>query len=246
MIDALRNFFSSPEAPDSQLPPARSSPLIRAELSVAQDSLATLGMKIETAREELASAQQRYDAGMQSYALGQSSQEPDRGELAASISKLDAFRRIEHELQGEIARLTSELAGAELHEAISEGRESLGPLISVAEAALGQFEQAISMARQAHDALYASLFDEQSGLRQSFGVPELAQEARKARYRINECAQSVARDFQYPIDPRFQTHGEVNLGIDESSYFHLRLGAGIERAVIRSRIERASKSLKEY
>lgn len=247
MIQAIRNLVGASERPtEGQSLPPRSAATIRAELSIAQDSATTLATKLEGARNELTAAQERFDSEMQSFALGHSSREADRGELQAGVSKLDAFRRIHLDLQQSIVNLTSELADAELTEAIAAGKKSLGPLVTMAEAALSRFEQAAEMARTAENALFVALFDERSGLRQSFAIPELIQEARKQRYRLNNRAQTAANTFRYPLNPRFETDGEVNLGVDVSANFPERLAEAIQVSALRSRIQRMLKSAKEY
>ena len=203
--------------------PVRTSATIRAELGVAEDSLQPLHEKMSAAQSELTSAQQRYDAGVQAFALGESHAEPDRGELQAAVSKADALQRITRQQESAVQDLTGELQAAELAEAIIAGRERLTPLRALTETKFEQFSTALAAAKAAEKELFNLLFDQGSGLKQRFPSAELQTEATKVRHSLRNRVEEVAGEFGFAINSRFETDGEINLGQENSEYFYRQL-----------------------
>jgi hypothetical protein len=224
MFESLTSFFAErPETPAEPEQPPRDSATIRAELGMARDSVTPLAEKLAIAQRELSEAQQQYDAGIQGFALGHTPVEPDRGALAAAGAKSDALRRISVELDRSIKRLASELAASELAEVVAAGGERLQPLVVAAEACLDEFQRAVIAAKQAENALFEVLFNERSGLKQTFVGDDNSTIARKTRFTINREAQATAQQCGYRINSRFETDGEVNLGAEyaETSVYAL-------------------------
>jgi len=203
--------------------PEQSATFLREQLLIVRQSLGPLADKLAAAQVDLAAAERRYDHAMQNYALG-ATNEPDRSDCESLIRKTDALRRITQQQERAITQLTSSLASAELDEAIMAGKERLGPLTAAAEAKLAEFAAAASGAKEAEQALFILLFSEQEGLKQSFPAI-LQQDANRARHSIRSQVEDIARKFSFLLNPKFETDGEVNLGVEDAQYSWRRFWA---------------------
>jgi hypothetical protein len=204
--------------PDLAAAPDHSSATVRQELELTREATASLSEKLAVARAELTDAQRRYDGGMEAHALG-TGREPDRSELHLALARHDALHRIHQQRQTAVATLARELAELELAEAIRTGREMLPAMVARAEACLEQFEQGMSTANRAERGLFTALFDE-NGLKHAFVSEDLRREAQCARNSIRKRAEAIAQKAGYPLDARFETDGNRNVGMEEKcNYF---------------------------
>jgi hypothetical protein len=222
----LRTLFQRNEGAESQPAPplpseARRAPaLISAELDAARESIDPLAAKLSTAEGELSAAQREYDAGIEAYALGQRSTEPGRGELQSGIVKADALRRVHAAARTSVIRLSTELAAAELAEAIAAGRERLPEITALAEARAVEFEQALSALKKVESELFTLLFGRQTaGMSQRFASSALDNEAKRSRSSIARRVIDAAERTGYSCNPRFRTDGEVFLGEAIPAFF---------------------------
>jgi hypothetical protein len=208
------NIFTRTKTEPEPQKPIRSAALVHTELAMAEESIAPLQDKFWAAQGDLTEAQRRYDAGVQAYALGQAHIEPDRGELQTAITKSDALRRVLQQQERTVTQLSSELTQVELSEAAAAGQSRLAPLTAAAEAKIAEFESALSVAKSAEAALFTLLFDERSGMKQTFPAPVQAS-ANQARHALRRRAEEIAQRYRFVLNPRFETDGEVNLGAED-------------------------------
>ena len=205
----LRTELAAAQAPET---PARTAAVLRAELAAAQAATEPLVQKSQQAQADLVEARARYDRGIQTCTLGQSSSEPDRGELQNCIARADALRRVSQDISRRVASLISELAAAELQEANAAGRDRLPALAARARARLDEFLRAVNIVREVEDHLFSALFDEQNGLKQILPSVELCMEAQKIRFEITKRAQQGSLAAGYALYASFETDGNPNLG----------------------------------
>jgi hypothetical protein len=215
-----------PELPKLPEPPKaiRTAAFVREELAVATESQAPLEARLRDAESELASAQRRYDAGVQAFALGQG-REPDRGEVQALVTKIDALRRVTKSHAAKIGGLRTELADVELAEVVAEGREKLPALTAAAQAKLDGLDRALKAALEAERDLFALLFDEKAGLKQHF-AGELAKQAARVRHQLRQRVIALAEKHGHEINVRFETDGEANMGASLDHFIARRRAVG--------------------
>lgn len=190
---------------------------IKAELELLAESNASVAEKLAAARAEIEAEQKSYDAAIEQYAIGRRVDEPIRPEIGSLNLKIASLERLGPLGQQRLDALRLELAGAELLQTSSAGRDRFTALVSSADIHVSEFERALIAAKQAEAKIFDLLYRPQ-GLRGSFPEP-LSVEAKKERFRIAGRVREMALRVGYAADPRFEIDGEVYLGEQPYVYF---------------------------
>ena len=188
--------FSRSAQPAEQQTPVRTAALVRAEHAAAVDSQTALRTKLDEAEDQLAAAKLAFDVDA----------------VQELRPKVEAMRIVAEAHAKQIPALQSELADAELAEAITEGRERLPALAASARAQCDAFEQALLAAYTAEMSLFSQLFDSRTGLRQRFATDELTKQATGVRIELRQRVAKLAERFGHPVNVRFETDGFPNMG----------------------------------
>jgi len=221
MNNILKKIFSdsdntTPAAHEAPSAEPRTPETIDAEIGACRASVAQLDARLDDALVELRREQNAYDHAMQTFALGQSKREPERGLLQATKSKADALGRVARQQRERVDVLAAELADTTHRAAVESGLRIMPALTAKAENLLVQYENALTTARTAERELFAVLFDEQFGLKQRFVTAELAKEAQRVRGRLRAQAMTVADKLGHAISPRFETDGQFNASVEDA------------------------------
>jgi hypothetical protein len=179
-------------------------------VAVARHNVDTLATALARAEQESVEARFAFDRAMRDYVAGsleaELSQEPER----AAVAKVESLRRLLAQAREILTRTTNEAEEASRLDAIRASGGQVSDLIAVAEVKLSELEAAIAIARRVEAELYDALFDQRTGLRQSFGPAQ--RDADFARHRLRRKAIALAVNTGSRIDARFESNGEVHLG----------------------------------